>query len=75
MCHFGILLTWTSEEGHPLFKEEVVEYFPYSPSIAFRHKDVINQRLEFVFPPVVFLEEATVCKDGNAFCFSVFSVK
>ena len=28
MCNFGILLTWTSEEGRPLFKEEVAEYFP-----------------------------------------------
>ena len=26
-CNFGISLTWTSEEGLPLFKEEVVEYF------------------------------------------------
>ena len=26
--NFGILLTWTSEEGLPLLKEEVVEYFP-----------------------------------------------
>ena len=25
--NFGILLTWTSEEGLPVFKEEVVEYF------------------------------------------------
>ena len=28
MCYFGILLTWTTEEGHPLFKKEVAEYFP-----------------------------------------------
>ena len=28
MCNFGIRLTWTSEEGLPLFKEEVAEYFP-----------------------------------------------
>jgi len=28
VCNFGILLTWTCEEGLPLFKEEVVEYFP-----------------------------------------------
>jgi len=27
VCNFGILLTWTSEEGLPLFKEEVTEYF------------------------------------------------
>ena len=26
--NFGILLTWTSEEGLPLFKVEMVEYFP-----------------------------------------------
>ena len=26
----GILLTWTSEEGLPLFKEEVVKYFSLS---------------------------------------------
>ena len=27
MCNFGILLTRTSEEGLPLFKEELAEYF------------------------------------------------
>ena len=27
MCNSGILLTWTAEGGHPLLKEEVVEYF------------------------------------------------
>jgi len=27
VCHFGLLLTWTSEEGFPLYKEEVAEYF------------------------------------------------
>ena len=26
-CNFDILLTWTSEEGLPLFKEDVVNYF------------------------------------------------
>ena len=26
MCNFGILLTWTSEEGLSLFSEEMVEY-------------------------------------------------
>ena len=28
MCSFGILLTGTSEEGLPVFKVEVAEYFP-----------------------------------------------
>ena len=28
MCHFGILLTWASQEGNPLHKEREVEYFP-----------------------------------------------
>ena len=27
-CHFGMLLTCTSEEGLPLFRDEVVEFFP-----------------------------------------------
>ena len=26
-CHFGLLLTRTSEEGFPLFKEGVVDFF------------------------------------------------
>ena len=28
VCNFGILLTWTSEEGLSLFKEGVAENFP-----------------------------------------------
>ena len=27
-CHFGILLTCSSEEGLPLFTDEVVEFLP-----------------------------------------------
>ena len=27
MCNFGILLSWTSEEGRLLLKEEMAEYF------------------------------------------------
>ena len=29
-CRFGILLTWTSKEGLPLFAKEMDEYFPLS---------------------------------------------
>ena len=36
MCDLGLLLTYTSEEGLSLFKEEVAVYFPLSSFGVYR---------------------------------------
>ena len=47
-CNSGIMLTWTSEEGHPLLKEDVVEYGPlFFVCFVFEEATVCKNRKAF----------------------------
>ena len=64
VCHFGLLLTWTSEEGFPLYKEEAAEYSLLFLIYIYIKKKKRKKKKRSLF-----------AKTETAFCIRVFSVK
>ena len=77
MRDFGFLLTLTSEEGHPLFKEDMVAYFSllFLLFFFFIQYNKYNTIIEHVSTPVPTMDNRQMCGVGSGCRLCIYNIQ